>query len=47
MENIEPLVARLMEAGVPFTRSMSGRPAIFFRDPDQNVLECSEVEAWR
>jgi hypothetical protein len=33
VESIEPLEARLKEAGVEYTRSMSGRPAIFFRDP--------------
>jgi hypothetical protein len=26
---------------------MSGRPAIFFRDPDANTLECVELEPWR
>ena len=27
---------------IPYTRSKSGRAAIFFRDPDQNVLEMAE-----
>lgn len=35
VEDIEPLEARLKEAGVEYTRSMSGRPAIFFRDPGE------------
>lgn len=47
VESIEPLEARLKEAAVPYTRSMSGRPAIFFRDPDSNVLEVAELAAWR
>ena len=45
--SVDALAARLAAAGVPFTRSASGRPAIFFRDPDANVLECAELEPWR
>lgn len=44
---IEGLKTRLKEAGVEFTASMSGRPAIFFRDPDMNCLEVVEVAEWR
>lgn len=44
VQSIEPLVARLEKAGVQFTKSMSGRPAIFFRDPDANVLEVAESQ---
>ena len=47
VESIEPLEARLAAAGVPFTRSMSGRPALFFRDPDANCLEVVEAAPWR
>lgn len=47
VESIEPLEAALTAAGVEFTRSMSGRPALFFRDPDMNCLECVQLEAWR
>lgn len=47
VESIAPLAEKLDAAGVPYTRSMSGRPAIFFRDPDMNTLECAEVETWR
>lgn len=47
VESIEPLESRLKEANVEFTRSMSGRPAIFFRDPDMNCLECVQLENWR
>jgi glyoxylase I family protein len=42
-----PLEARLESAGVPYTRSKSGRPAVFFRDPDANTLEVVEIESWR
>ena len=38
-------MARLENADVQFTKSMSGRPAIFFRDPDANVLEIAEMGA--
>ena len=41
------LAARLEAAGVPFTMSASGRAALFFRDPDANVLECAENGVWR
>ena len=47
LEDITPLEDRLKEAGIDYTRSMSGRPAIFFRDPDMNCLECVQLEAWR
>jgi glyoxylase I family protein len=47
VHDIAPLEACLKDAGVEYTRSMSGRPAIFFRDPDSNCLECVELEAWR
>ena len=45
--SVAALAARLDAAEVPYTSSASGRPAIFFRDPDANVLECAEVEPWR
>lgn len=41
--SVEALEARLDAAGVPYTRSRSGRPAIFFRDPDGNALEIQET----
>ncbi|MFZ5592990.1 MAG: VOC family protein [Pseudomonadota bacterium] len=37
--DVENLVAALDRAGVPFTRSSSGRPALFTRDPDGNTFE--------
>lgn len=45
--DVDHLAELLEKANVPFTRSMSGRPAIFFRDPDANCLECVELEPWR
>lgn len=47
VRELEPLAQKLEAAKVPFTRSMSGRPALFFRDPDMNCLECAELESWR
>lgn len=47
VESIEPLVDRLTSAGIKFTESMSGRPAVFFRDPDMNCLEIVEMKGWR
>ncbi|MFP4252558.1 MAG: VOC family protein [Guyparkeria sp.] len=34
-----PFAARLEARGIPFTRSRSGRDALFFRDPDGNAVE--------
>lgn len=45
MEDIAPLEARLKEAGIEYTRSMSGRPAIFFRDPGAHV--CLSLACWQ
>jgi glyoxylase I family protein len=45
--SVDALQAQLEANNIPFTRSKSGRQAIFFRDPDQNVLECVELADWR
>lgn len=37
--DIDFLQQRLERAGIPFTRSRSGRAALFCRDPDGNGLE--------
>ena len=42
-----PWRAALEREGVAFTASKSGRPAIFFRDPDCNTLEVVEGLQWR
>jgi glyoxylase I family protein len=43
VSGLEAIRARLEEAGVAYTLSRSGRPALFVRDPDSNVLELIEV----
>ena len=43
VKDLEPSAQRLKRAGIAFTRSGSGRRAIFCRDPDGNALELVEV----
>ena len=43
VRNITALKSRLDAAGVKYTASQSGRPALFCRDPDANTLEFVEV----
>ncbi|NEX19036.1 glyoxalase [Thiorhodococcus mannitoliphagus] len=43
VSSVDDLVARLEAAGLPFTRSRSGRRAVFCRDPDGNGLELIEA----
>jgi len=43
VETLDVLSASLEKAGVEFTRSKSGRQALFCRDPDGNALEFVEV----
>ncbi|MDH5324740.1 MAG: VOC family protein [Gammaproteobacteria bacterium] len=38
-DDIEALIQRLEQHGISFTRSRSGRNALFLRDPDGNALE--------
>jgi len=40
---LDALQARLDAAGLAYTRSRSGRAALFLRDPDGNALELVEV----
>ena len=40
--DLDPLLACLAGAGVPYTTSRSGRRALFCRDPDGNALEFVE-----
>lgn len=40
-------ISTLQAAGVPFTKSQSGRPAIFFRDPDANTVEVGQALGWK
>ena len=43
VNDISKIEKRLESRGLGFTRSRSGRPAIFCRDPDGNGLELIEV----
>ncbi|MGD8560410.1 MAG: VOC family protein [Gammaproteobacteria bacterium] len=43
VNDIELLQQRLEQARLPYTRSKSGRNALFVRDPDGNALEFIEV----
>jgi len=43
VKDVASLALRLEQAGIVFTRSRSGRPAIFCRDPDENALELMET----
>lgn len=44
VDNLPALEQRLNAAHIPFTRSRSGRPAIFCRDPDGNGWELMAAE---
>ena len=44
VDGLEDLVERLDRHGVPYTRSRSGRAAIFCRDPDGNGVELISSE---
>lgn len=43
VSDLDGLVGRLDTAGVSFTRSSSGRKAVFCRDPDGNAVELIDV----
>lgn len=47
VDDIDWLIKRLEAAEIPFTRSRSGRRALFCRDPDANALELVETAAAR
>ena len=40
--NLEMVIQRLIAAGVEYTKSKSGRTALFFRDLDGNAIELVE-----
>jgi glyoxylase I family protein len=42
VRDIARLAERLDQVGIAYTRSQSGRSALFCRDPDQNALEFIE-----
>lgn len=43
VDGVDELAKRLDAAGTPYTRSLSGRTALFCRDPDSNALEFVEI----
>ncbi|ROH88431.1 glyoxalase [Pseudomethylobacillus aquaticus] len=43
VRDVMPIKAALDEAGIAYTMSMSGRAAVFCRDPDGNALEFSQI----
>ena len=47
VSGLDALAQRLVKAGIPFTRSRSGRRAVFCRDPDGNGIELIEVASGR
>jgi len=42
INNLEQIKTILEKKNIPYTASKSGRKAVFFRDPDNNVLELIE-----
>lgn len=44
IKNVNKLKSIFDKAGISYTLSRSGRPAIFARDPDGNALEFTQVE---
>ncbi len=45
VSDLPTLIARLEQQGVDYTRSASGRAAIFLRDPDGNAIEVQQPPA--
>lgn len=43
VSDLEELMSLFEQAGIPYTLSRSGRPAMFCRDPDGNAIELVEV----
>jgi len=43
VDDLDALCATLEQAGIEYTRSKSGRKALFCRDPDSNALEFIET----
>lgn len=42
VDDIGPFIERLEQRDITYTRSRSGRAAVFFRDPDGNGIELME-----
>lgn len=45
VDDVDAFATRLERDGIPFTRSRSGRRALFCRDPDGNGIELIEAGA--
>lgn len=45
VDDLAGVKARLQAAGCPLQPSASGRPALFVRDPDGNIVELGQVPA--
>ncbi len=43
VDDLDRAAARLEAAGIPHTRSRSGRAALFCRDPDGNAIELVQI----
>jgi len=43
VDNMDNLIQQLNAAGIAYTLSLSGRKALFCRDPDENALEFVEA----
>jgi len=41
-DDLEPLIKQLELNNISFTKSKSGRAALFFRDPDENAIEAMQ-----
>ena len=39
VSDLDEVIKRLENAGIKYTKSKSGRAALFFRDPDANAIE--------
>ena len=44
VRSLDAVVEALETAGIPYSKSKSGRAALFCRDPDGNALEFSQIE---
>jgi len=45
VNNLSTIISALEKSDIDYTKSRSGRPALFCRDPDGNAIEIIEVAA--
>jgi glyoxylase I family protein len=43
VKELAPFIERLNDHEIDYTKSKSGRQALFFRDPDGNAIELTQV----